>query len=114
MLWKAWALAVGAIIIAFVGGYKLSSWRHRPLVYEEQSRRERVIFSHASQEKHFGTIVFGEGMIELAYLPPLCGDMVLNAGVGSYLLAQSAALLKRLLPITSTDRMILVAAPRSD
>lgn len=110
MRWKVWTLVVGAMIIAFVGGYKLSSWRHRPVVINvEQSRRERVIFSHASQEKHFGTIVLGDGITELAYLPPLCGDMVLNAGVGSYLLAQSAALLKRLLPITSADRMILVA-----
>jgi lysophospholipase L1-like esterase len=99
------------MIIAFVGGYKLSSWRHRsPVVIEvEQSRRERVILSHALQEKHFGTIVLGDGITELAYLPPLCADTVLNAGVGSYLLAQSAVLLKRLLPITTADRMILVA-----
>jgi lysophospholipase L1-like esterase len=98
------------MIVAFVGCYKLSSWRHRSLVINaEQSRREHVILSHASQEKHFGTIVLGDGITEVAYLPPLCGDLVLNAGVGSYFLAQSTALLKRLLPITSADRMTLIA-----
>lgn len=109
--WRAWILTAGAIIIALAGGYKLSSWRHRHPVITDvaQASRERAILSHASQQKHFGTVVFGDSITELAYIPSLCGDSVLNAGVDGYLLAQSVALLKKLHAMVSADKVILIA-----
>jgi lysophospholipase L1-like esterase len=105
----AGAIGLGAVA-AFAAGYFTDKWRHpRAAVveFDHWSVRSHAIVSHAEQQHVFGTIILGNSIAEFVYMPTLCGDSVLDAGVGGYALAQDSKLFDRLSPIMEAQNIIL-------
>jgi lysophospholipase L1-like esterase len=101
---------------AFVGGDLFHRWRHPPhafIEFDHWADRTQAILSQANQE-HFETAILGDSITEFAYLPPLCGQEVLNAGVGGFRLAQGANLLTRLLPLFGGTKNIVLIIGLND
>jgi lysophospholipase L1-like esterase len=84
------ALALTLPILAGCGllvGYKAYPLRHPANTH---AVRDRAIASQAAQLGHVDTLLVGDSIVELSYIPELCGT-VLNAGVGGSGIAELEA-----------------------
>lgn len=103
-------LTLVAVLIFFTStsGYAFGRYQHRLKPQHISQVRERAILSQAAQSK-FQTIVIGDGIVELAYLPSLCGKSTLNAGVGGARVGDLSGLLQKALRVQQPTRVIILA-----
>jgi lysophospholipase L1-like esterase len=102
--------AAVALIGALVGAAAI--WWAYPRVHrhvqDHFTVRTRAILSQAQQGR-FDTVILGDSLVELSYLPQLCGAPALNAGLGGATIAEVASLAAEVLPVTHPRRVIVAA-----
>ncbi len=103
LLNAAWLLAA---VACFLLGYRLYPYRH-PLQPPHAQVREMAILSQAAEIDHPVTLMLGDSLTELAYLPSICQDTIFNAGVGNATLANTFALAQRVLKLIKPSKIII-------
>jgi hypothetical protein len=96
------ALTIGAG--SFLAGYRFYPRRH-PSGYAYV--RELAILSQAQQIDHPVTLMFGDSITELAYLPSICRGTIFNAGVGGATLSNTFDLSQRILKLIRPLKIII-------
>lgn len=96
------ALTIGAC--SFLTGYRLYPRRH-PL--PSNTYRELAILSQAQQIDHPVTLMLGDSITELAYLPSICRGTIFNAGVSGATLANTFDLSQRILKLIRPSKIII-------
>src|SRR5271170_4814177 len=79
-------LATAFLSVAFLGGMLAYRLLFRPPGHLHSVIRRQAILSQARQVRPGGIVIFGDSIVEFAYLDNICGDTVFNAGLGGSIL----------------------------
>ncbi len=102
LLLAALATAAGS----YLAGYRYYPQRH-PNSLDYKSAREFAILSQVAEIDHPVTLMLGDSITELAYLPSVCDGAIFNSGVGGATLATISDLAPRIIKLVRPSAIII-------